>query len=230
MTANQIAYASAIENQRHNEVSEQEMNRHNVEAEKLSQAQLNLESERLDFEKIYKTEQNRIQEAYNEAYLEYQHAALDKKYEIESQMNLLTQEKNRIQEWYNQKVVDYNAAQQGLDQQRIKETNRHNEAMETMEFWFNEKKLDYERSALNNQIEFNAAKMIDMIEQRSLSEVRNELSEQMNLLNYSMNIQKLQQDLDIWNAKASFMNAELISNNMLGGFKTGFSLFKPIGW
>lgn len=223
MTANQIAYAQNIEQGRHNVASEEEINRHNVESEKLQQAANNLMAEQLAYQDRWNSEKNRIQEEYNKAYLEYQNAALDKKYEIETRLNELSAEKNKLQEDYNTKMYEIQTAGNALKHEQNVEINRHNQAMETMEYWFDTKRLEYERSSVESAVAFNAAKMQDLIAQRNLQE-------QSNLINYATNQMRLQQELDIWNAKASFMNAELISNNLLGGLKTGFSIFRPFDW
>lgn len=223
MTSNQIAYASAIEAQRHDLSTEGETNRHNVESEKLQQAANNLAAEKLAYEDRWNSERNRIQEEYNRLYLELQQTSIDNRYKIDQQINLINEEKNRINEEYNTKMAEFKAAELGLEKDRITEVNRHNEASESLEYWYDSKRLEYERQMTESNVALNAAKITDMVENREIQEM-NVLSQ------YSIAAQKLQQELDIWNARASFMNAELISNNILGGFRTGFSIFKPFDW
>lgn len=130
MTANQIAFQSNIETERHNRVTEQELGRHNTATEGLQQQANELESWKIAVEKQYKEEANRIQDEYNRAYIRLQQAQGDKRLEIEEYLARIKQKEIDNELQYNIERNKIANEANLITKARNEETERHNKAME----------------------------------------------------------------------------------------------------
>jgi hypothetical protein len=93
MTANQIAAASVRESERHNQAYEQETERHNLRQE-------SIDEERNDIQESWNTRSLELQDWYNTRYIEYLNADMDRKYELEAELNDIKQQQQDLDEWY----------------------------------------------------------------------------------------------------------------------------------
>lgn len=133
MTANQIAYASVKEAERHNQATESELNRHNVASERISDEVNRINDQANTITEFYQNERNRIQEKYNDAYIELQKSQGQRRLDLQEELNLIEADKNRINENYNNEMVTINQRRNQIDADKAYEIARHNEAMEAIE-------------------------------------------------------------------------------------------------
>lgn len=227
MTSNQISYATAIEQQRHDVTTESETNRHNVEMEKLQQASISLEQDRLNYQNAWESEKNRIQEEYNNKYIEYQYASLETKSQLEAELNAITQLRNEQQNQYNMMMAEISAAKTAIDRDAQKEIARHNSVLEDKGTWYEQKRAELEKYSTDLDYSVRTAQ----VNANKMNTLFNFEFQNRKLLQDWANAQaNRQQEMEIWNSKASFMNAELLSNNLLGGMRNGLQIFKPFDW
>lgn len=227
MTSNQISYATAIEQQRHDTTTEDESKRHNLEMEKLQQASIDLEQDRLNYQNTWESERNRIQEEYNNKYIEYQYASLETKSALEAELNAITERKNELQNNYNMMMADIAAAKNAIDRDVQKENARHNSVLEDKGTWYEQKRAELEKYSTDMDYTVRSAQ----VAANKMNTMFNFEFQNRKLLQDWANAQaNRQQEMEIWNSKASFMQAELLSNNLLGGMKSGFQIFKPFDW
>ena len=227
MTSNQISYATAIEQQRHDTTTEEETNRHNVEMEKLQQASIDLEQDRLNYQNTWESEKNRIQEEYNNKYIEYQYANLETKSALEAELNDITRQKNEMQNQYNMMMADIAAAKNAIDRDTQKELARHNSVLEDKGTWYEQKRAELEKYSTDLDYDVRSSQ----VNVNKMNYLFNFEFQNRKLLQDWANAQaNRQQEMEIWNSKASFMQAELLSNNFLGGLKSGLQIFRPFDW
>lgn len=209
MTANQIALLGALEDKRHNEATEGEVNRHNAEVEALTAESNRITEERNKMQTDYEKERNRIQDEYNKAYLEWQKSFGEQKLNLEGQMNAIKEQEVNNQKEYNTLIADIKRRETDLTEKRITEEVRHNQEMEQFEGmrienqkWFWDKSLDYQNRALEEQSSYHSLSLAreDLSrmsretlarEQMAISKQGNDISAASTLLNYSLNMRKL---------------------------------------
>lgn len=143
MTSNQIAYASQLENERHNKAFEEETNRHNVATEKLTNDANQIASEKNIIQSTYNQQMVDLQRAYNAWYSSYTEASTKKKLQLEEEGNQIKQQMNDITEAYNQRMGDIHFMEVDVRRKTAEESKRHNVAMEiqaqalaTGDWWF----------------------------------------------------------------------------------------------
>lgn len=163
MTANQIAYAGIEEEKRHNQISEGELNRHNVATESLDQQKVEIDRERVEVDRHYKSRSLDLEDKWKAAYLAVQKSQGDEKLRLQSELNRITSNKNELENWYNQQQVELKAKDQGIAKDRQAEDARHNKVMESissnynfMHFALENKRVEYQntywRDSISNQL------------------------------------------------------------------------------
>lgn len=150
MTGNQIAYAAANEEKRHNEAQEAENQRHNQETESIQNAANIIEATKVENERQYNVDKNRIQEEYNNAYLEWQTASLEWSKELETRMADLQEQRLALDAWKEGVDAEYKINMAANRQAEIDESIRHNKALEANDLYgkrIQEKKVKYDTLA-----------------------------------------------------------------------------------
>lgn len=190
MTSNQIAYAQTLESQRHNKISEDETQRHNLEVERLNAHELQIKEDFNQATIAYNNRMADIQRDYNEAYLEWQQVSGTRKLELEEQMNSLTAQKNAITEQYYKDQKALKATELAIESDRQAEVGRHNAQLELIEsernanaLFIAEKQDLYNRYALDTEsnikllnLQQENARLTLLQEQNSLKLAELELS------------------------------------------------------
>lgn len=184
MTSNQIAYASHLEDIRHNQATEanqdtanSEIERHNMATEQLEAHKLQIEQDFKQATVVYQNRMADIQEQYNNTYLALQQAAQDEKERYQQQLNLLDAEKNSITQQYNDNLRDYQTTIADIQSQLADETVRHNAQLETLtsekqanDLFIAEKQDLYKRYELNTEAQL---KMLNLeLERARLMEIQ----------------------------------------------------------
>lgn len=205
MTANQIAYAQAIEQEEHNEATEKETTRHNLVLEELERENVRLEEQRVNADREYKQQSLWITQQYNEKSLELQKADLAQRDRIQSELNRIKQREADNQEWYQRKKAELDAIGLSINDRIATETANHNIAMEVLESqaqaqvqWFQEKKTQLEQLSVlgeqyynQNRIYLDAARLrlsefqteVDALLKKSELQIKQQLGSEANKIN-----------------------------------------------
>lgn len=109
MTANQIAARSEREGERHNQVSEEEIQRHNQETERL-------QNDANEITRTHNQVMASLQEDYNKAYIAYLNAAEEDKVQLETQLNWIKEQQMDADRTYKQEMSIISSAQQRADE------------------------------------------------------------------------------------------------------------------
>lgn len=132
MTSNQIQYSLAVEEARHNKVTETEVTRHNQETEKI-QARSNDINEALgNLQAQIAAEKNSIQKEYNDWYAKWTQASGTRKLEIEQQMADTQEKLANVDATYKEQLAELQARKNDIDAAAVTENKRHNQEMEAL--------------------------------------------------------------------------------------------------
>lgn len=154
-------------------------------------------------------------------------ASLETKSALEAELNAITERKNELQNNYNMMMADIAAAKNAIDRDVQKENARHNSVLEDKGTWYEQKRAELEKYSTDMDYTVRSAQ----VAANKMNTMFNFEFQNRKLLQDWANAQaNRQQEMEIWNSKASFMQAELLSNNLLGGMKSGFQIFKPFDW
>lgn len=156
MTSNQIAFASSVENIRHNKEFEDETNRHNTATEDLTQQQVDLDKLRLEYEDQWKRRDQDLTQQYNDLYAQYQQAGIDAKVQLETAMQDIIRNKNEAENLYHQQLVTLQEQQNVINNNKYVEEVQHNKVTEYLtneqiaaNRYIAEQKLKFEKYAQN---------------------------------------------------------------------------------
>lgn len=221
MTANQVAYAAATETERHNMAYEEETNRHNVKIEDLEKQNLQIQRDKVEYENIYNSERNRIQEEYNQKYLDWQRAYGEEKITLEKELNLINQAKVENEKQHAIRVDTINAIEAGTRSELAKETVRHNKALETLE----STRVTNEKSIADAKLRFDkyAFENSNLLRWEELTNKINVLSLEERKFEFDQNIKKFYSKVDAVKAGADVVGA---AGNLARGMGSiGFNPF-----
>lgn len=165
MTANQISYAVAQEQNRHNEQSEQleqqridETVRHDKEIEAINQRTNDLTEAKNSFEYAYKTEQLQHQKRMDTLTYEMQKAQGDKRNQLQEEMNNITAIWNDRMSQLKSWETDIKQQEQFLKDKAQNEIELHNRNMEALQLgnlelqgWMKQVDDTYRRHALDTE-------------------------------------------------------------------------------
>lgn len=170
MTSNQIAYASAVENERHNKMTEDENNRHNVESERLSGELNSIQQQKVEVDAKYNSDRIELeydrlrwQQQYDSATLEQKQAISDRELEIKQQLA-------DLDEQYKAKTLELQQRENDIRQFQVYEDANYKQNMAHIEAYkastqamLADKKVEYERYA---QLENNALSVMNLTFER----------------------------------------------------------------
>lgn len=181
MTANQIAYASEQETERHNQVMED-----------LSKEANRIKAQDVSNNDQYHQQSLRIQDDYNRNYLALQKAQGDERLRIQNDLAMLEREKVQLDSWYKQEQVVLEASKQDLQQKTIAEDRRWHGISEELTREQNamrQKQIEYEHTEFyeHQTLEWaeQSRKILEMNVQRDLKQ--EELTLRRQELLYDMN-------------------------------------------
>jgi hypothetical protein len=153
MTGNQIAWAGLQEDKRHNQATEGEVNRHNVETENLEAWGNQIKSETNRINQLYNDKKLQLEQEYNSWYMKWTTSSGTTKLRIENELKDIKDRQQRAdQDWYTQQS-ELRTQEIALQSARNEETKRHDEALETIEaakvhlnFEIENKRLEYQNT------------------------------------------------------------------------------------
>jgi hypothetical protein len=169
VTANQLAYASNVETNRHNVANEEELKRHNEATEYYAGQQLDLDKRKQAATEAYQKRELDLKEQYNQWYEKYQTATTDEKLKIEKELNRINDMRAQNDKDYQESQVQIAQEKNTLTEGANAEIKRHNEAMETVstyEALIRERNVEYQntfwRETINQETVKNALEMFKM--------------------------------------------------------------------
>lgn len=246
MTSNQIAYASAVENERHNKMTEDENNRHNVESERLSGELNSIQQQKVEVDAKYNSDRIELeydrlrwQQQYDSATLEQKQAISDRELEIKQQLA-------DLDEQYKTKTLELQQRENDIRQFQVYEDANYKQNMANIEAYkastqamLADKKLEYERYA---QLENNALSVMNLtFEREKLYALQQERMEyklidtqieqaklnladkqyQLDLVKWGTDYTNAVRDLDIKQQNANTQSNKVASENFGRGVSLG---------
>lgn len=158
MTANQVAYAANVESIRHNR-----------ETEEISKRSNDIQAERNQIDRDYKTRVLDLQEAYNNTSLAMQEAQGNRKLDLQEQLNLITHELNTAEANYKQAMSEVAIRNSSISERNQQEMERYQKALNDLGYSkldieaqlanVRERQVEYEKQIAEDQIriqDFNA--------------------------------------------------------------------------
>lgn len=149
LQSNKISQQMADENARHNEATENEINRTNLVNERIRQAQVDLDAERLRLQNEWESEKRRIQEQYNYLSLELQKSQGDRANDIKEEANALQEQYQYMEALHLSKMDAINQQEADIKQQLADENERHNMTMEGIDDYKNA--LQYKKNQIDEE-------------------------------------------------------------------------------
>lgn len=174
MTQNQIAHAQQLEDARHNQVYEEETNRHNKATE-------DIQTEANNITATHNSESRRLNEDYNNKYIEYLYASKEDKYELDKELNNIKQAIANNDAWYDREMA-------GLQERRDQADANYKGALATIGY------MDAETRKLQAYYEGQKTEADIQFQRGSLELRRDELNAQ---------IEKIRND---YNARVTEIN------------------------
>lgn len=192
MTANQLAFQSNQEQQRHDITVETETERHNRETERLADLEREITNQ-------WQTERNNIQDKLGMLEIEYKYADLDRRTQIEEERNGLTRLQVETDASYKNQMAS-------IEDSRAKADVRYKQDMATLGYMNNaleELKAEYQKQQWNesNYIaresnEINRSRVLQSgniaLMQNTLERAKLEQQNVINLRNYNVQLQQTQ--------------------------------------
>lgn len=192
MTANQLAYQSNQEQQRHDVTVETETERHNRETERLADLEREVTNQ-------WQTERNNIQEKLGLLELEYKYADLDRRTQIEEERNGLTRLQVEADSSYKRQMSS-------IEESRAKADRKYKQDMATIGYMNNSLeslKAEYQRQQWNeaNAIAWDANQISRSrilqsgeiaIMQNTLEQAKLAQQDVISLRNYNLQLQQTQ--------------------------------------
>lgn len=154
MTSNQIAYASQLENARHNQAYEDETKRHNQATEALADEANKINAEKNVITATYNQQMYDLQHAYNEWYAKFSESSTKQKLQLEAQGNEIKQQMADVDEAYKMRMSDIGYIEADIKKRTLGENKRHNVAVELQtqaiaaaDWWFRDLELAEKKRA-----------------------------------------------------------------------------------
>jgi hypothetical protein len=214
MTGNQIAYAAANEEKRHNEAQESENQRHNQETESIQNMANIIEATKVENERQYNFEKNRIQEEYNNAYMEWQTASLEWSKELETRMADLQEQRLALDSWKEGVDAEYKINMAANRKAEIEESVRHNKQLEANDL--------YGKRIQEKKVKYDALAQVESIKNERASIMVRDQEAKTHKLQMLNDLR-----MGLVNAKARLAEAETKEHEvMLGGAKLNFEVEK----
>lgn len=208
MTANQIAYAS-----------EQEQERHNQESESYNRDLLDLQNRIADETARHNQITESITKEYNDRYLAWQEAQGTQKLALEAELNSITERRDMANKEYQQNMLILEDRRLDLEEQKRKDTKWFNEQtawLQSEANRLNRYRWDNEFSLRNQELVFKMGAEFQQRRYEFEENLGNALRGQM------LGMYNLQQRQKEWNDQALLRGAQVFST-VAGGIGSIFS-------
>lgn len=170
MTSNQIAYASAVETERHNKMMEDENSRHNIESERLSGELNAIQQQKVEYEAQYNSDRIGLEYEKLSWQKQYDSATLEQRQEIAERELAIKQQLADLDEQYKTKTLELEQRETDIKQFQAFEDANYKRNMAYIESYkastqamLSDKKIEYDRYA---QLENNALSVMNLTFER----------------------------------------------------------------